>query len=301
MSTLVSVIVPNYNHAPYLKQRIDSILNQTYQDFELILLDDCSSDKSRDIIESYRTNPHVSQIIYNDTNSGTPFLQWDKGIRLAKGKWIWIAESDDWADKNFLETLMQVAKEHPECGILFSMARYMLNGELKWAPVCDNRTYLYSGEKFNSEHMLFGNQIYNVSMMIFRKALYEHVHPDSFIHMHLCGDWMCYTQLCKDTYVAHVNRLLSNYRVHDTNSSVEAEHEGRTFTEGLDVIDSLVQTYQIPAAHYSRYWGRELCKYQRKYAYSQSTMRTIMSRIWKTHPLMAMYYYIYKLRSLCRK
>ena len=72
MSTLVSVIVPNYNHAPYLKQRIDSILNQTYQDFELILLDDCSSDMSRDIIESYRTNPHVSQIDYNDINSGTP-------------------------------------------------------------------------------------------------------------------------------------------------------------------------------------------------------------------------------------
>ena len=66
----ISIIVPNYNHAPYLKQRIDSILNQTYQDFELILLDDCSSDKSRDIIESYRTNPHVTQIVYNDNNSG---------------------------------------------------------------------------------------------------------------------------------------------------------------------------------------------------------------------------------------
>ncbi len=47
----VSVIVPNYNHAPYLKQRLDSIFNQTFQDFEVIILDDCSTDQSRDIIE----------------------------------------------------------------------------------------------------------------------------------------------------------------------------------------------------------------------------------------------------------
>ncbi len=89
----ISVIVPNYNHARFLKRRIDSILNQTYQDFELILLDDCSSDDSCDILLSYKDNPHVSQIVFNDENSGTPFKQWDKGIRMAKGKWIWIAES----------------------------------------------------------------------------------------------------------------------------------------------------------------------------------------------------------------
>lgn len=298
---MVSVIVPNYNHAPYLKQRIDSILNQTYQDVELILLDDCSSDNSRDILESYRANPHVSKIVYNESNGGTPFLQWNKGIQLSNGEWIWIAESDDWADENFLETLMQVAKEHPECGVLFAKARYMLNGELKWAPECDGNTYLYNGDLFNREYMLYGNRIDNVSMMIFRKDLYEHVRPETFMHMHLCGDWMCYTQLCRRTYVAQINTLLSYYGHHATNSSNEAEHEGRTFVEGLDVIDSLVRSYHIPAIHYSRYWGRELCKYQRQYSYSKDTTQDIISRVWKTHPLMAMFYYVYKLRSLCRK
>ena len=57
----VSVIVPNYNHAPYLKQRIDSILGQTYQDFELILLDDCSTDGSREVLEQYRSDPLLAQ------------------------------------------------------------------------------------------------------------------------------------------------------------------------------------------------------------------------------------------------
>lgn len=57
MQPLVCVIVPNYNHAWYLRERIDSVLAQDYQDFEIILLDDCSTDGSRDIIKSYEGHP----------------------------------------------------------------------------------------------------------------------------------------------------------------------------------------------------------------------------------------------------
>src|SRR5690348_1753899 len=102
----VSVIIPNYNHAQYLNQRIDSVLKQTYSDFEVIILDDYSIDNSRDIIEQYRTNKKVSAIIYNEINSGNPFQQWDKGIQLAQGEYIWFAESDDWCELNLLETVM---------------------------------------------------------------------------------------------------------------------------------------------------------------------------------------------------
>ena len=80
----VSVIVPNYNHAIFLYRRLDSILRQTYSDFEIIILDDCSTDGSRNIIEQYRSNPKVSNIIYNETNSGTGFMQWVKGLRTAE-------------------------------------------------------------------------------------------------------------------------------------------------------------------------------------------------------------------------
>jgi glycosyltransferase involved in cell wall biosynthesis len=96
---LVSVIIPNYNHAAYLNERIDSVLNQTFRDFEVILLDDCSTDNSREIIESYRGHEKISQIEYNEVNSGSTFIQWKKGLDLAQGDWIWIAESDDVADE----------------------------------------------------------------------------------------------------------------------------------------------------------------------------------------------------------
>ena len=104
----VSVIVPNYNHAPYLQERFDSIFNQTFQDFEVIILDDCSSDNSKEIIEEYRNRPQVSHIVHNEKNSGYPFKQWAKGFGLAKGEYIWIAESDDWAELNFLENLVSI-------------------------------------------------------------------------------------------------------------------------------------------------------------------------------------------------
>ena len=97
----VSVIIPNYRHALYLKERIDSVLEQTYRDFEVIILDDCSPDDSREIIETYRTREKIAHIVYNERNSGSTFMQWQKGFDLAQGEYIWIAESDDFADPGF--------------------------------------------------------------------------------------------------------------------------------------------------------------------------------------------------------
>ncbi|MFM7682036.1 MAG: glycosyltransferase family 2 protein, partial [Bacteroidota bacterium] len=77
---LVSVIIPNYNHALYLKQRIDSVLQQTYPNFEVIILDDKSMDNSHEIIESYRNHPKVVHIEYKEINSGSTFKQWQKGL-----------------------------------------------------------------------------------------------------------------------------------------------------------------------------------------------------------------------------
>jgi glycosyltransferase involved in cell wall biosynthesis len=85
---LISVIVPNYNHEKYLKQRLESVFNQTYVNFEVILLDDFSTDSSTNILSEYAKNPKVSHCVFNETNSGNTFVQWNKGIALAKGDYI---------------------------------------------------------------------------------------------------------------------------------------------------------------------------------------------------------------------
>ena len=113
ISPKVSVVVPNYNHARFLPKRIDSILGQTFQDFELILLDDCSTDDSRSILSRYADDPRV-RIEFNAVNSGSTFKQWNKGVRLARGEYVWLAESDDYADERLLERLVSVLEAEPE-------------------------------------------------------------------------------------------------------------------------------------------------------------------------------------------
>ena len=75
----VSVIIPNYNHARYLRQRIQSVLDQTFQDFDLTYLDDASSDESNAIFVEFDRQPRI-KAIYNGCNSGSPFKQWNKGF-----------------------------------------------------------------------------------------------------------------------------------------------------------------------------------------------------------------------------
>lgn len=296
----VSVIVPNYNHATYLKQRIDSILNQSYQDFELILLDDCSTDDSRAVLNSYAENPHVSHVVFNETNSGSPFAQWQKGISLAKGEWIWIAESDDWADEHFLETMLIEAKAYPTVGLLYAKAQYMYpNGET-WCPQLSNQSLYHKGEDFLKQRLLFANVIYNVSMTIFRKTLVENIDFSKFNQMRLCGDWFFYTLLCEHTDVLEVDRLLSYYRVHDANSSYVAECEGLTFLEGLDILDHILTLNPMHEQEYCRQWGRQLAKYQKKYHYSTSVMNMILRRLRRNHKLTVLYYYMYRLKNSLR-
>ena len=105
---LISIIVPCYNHAQYLRQRLDSIYQQTYQNFEVILLDDASTDNSLEILSEYAKKYSMkTRIFTNDINTGSPFPQWKKGFDLAKGELYWIAESDDYCELNFLEEMLK--------------------------------------------------------------------------------------------------------------------------------------------------------------------------------------------------
>ena len=101
----VSVIIPNYNYAKYLKKRVKVIEKQTYPIYELIVLDDCSTDNSREVIDKLAKKYNI-KTIYNEENSGCVFKQWQKGIEAATGDLIWIAEADDQADKKFLEKMV---------------------------------------------------------------------------------------------------------------------------------------------------------------------------------------------------
>jgi glycosyltransferase involved in cell wall biosynthesis len=219
---MVSVIVPNYNHAPFLQQRLDSILNQTYQNFELIILDDCSSDNSRESIEKYRGHPKVSAIVYNDANSGTTFKQWNKGVALARGEWIWIAESDDAAEPDFLEQLLKQAQATPGAAIVFANS-FIIDDEGKkissyskemesWSPRWQ-QDYYNSGKDECISYFRFFTVILNVSSCIFKKNIFLQAGgcDESF---KLAGDWISYIKMLQFGDIAYLARPLNYSRRH---------------------------------------------------------------------------------------
>ena len=171
----VSVIVPNYNHQRYLHKRIESIIEQTFTDYEIILLDDCSKDESRQTLLAFQNNPHISHIILNTENSGSPFIQWEKGIKLAKGKYIWIAESDDYASPLFLEYTVNALEAHPKACLCYTGSHIIdaagspikLEGFDKWEE--DGLSYVFNNHEYIKSHLLHHNSIYNASMVLFKK------------------------------------------------------------------------------------------------------------------------------------
>ena len=304
---IVSVIVPNYNHGQYLRKRIDSILAQTFQDFELILLDDASTDDSRGIIESYRNDAHVTHIVYNENNGGTPFKQWDKGIELATGEWIWIAESDDFADKCFLETLIEKVQRYPEVGFAFS-ATYFVNedgkvtGKCRSADVAASPDHcVHESKAFIKERIFINNSIDNVSECIFKKSLYCSDKKSLYEWMRLCGDWFFYVLLSQQTDVLEVYKPLSYYRKHSYNTVISTEHQGKTFVEGIEIYKyikrNLLKATNEDYRDIAKYWLEN----KRVYSYTADTNNTVKRLFMKEFPLVVVYYYILSFKRFIKR
>lgn len=231
----VSVIIPNYNHAPYLKERIDSVLNQTFQDFEVLILDDKSTDNSREIIEQYRNHPKISHIIYNKVNSGSTFKQWNKGIELAKGEWIWIAESDDWCKRNFLRELMTLLSQDNSVAIAYCQSITLLpNNKLLIREQIEPEVKRIKKEDFLNNYLLKGNCIYNASMAIFNKSLFYKIKRKEYLNYKFCGDWIFWAELSKYGDVIRYSKLLNYFR-----KDGEIDVSSKVLKDGLNLIEDV--------------------------------------------------------------
>ena len=224
MNSLVSVVVPNFNHKLYLKQRLDCIFNQTYNNFEVILLDDSSTDGSQEIIKTYENHPKVSHVIYNTINSGSPFRQWQKGISLAKGQYIWIAESDDYCDSIFLEKLLNNIK--PDSGLCYAQSIDVgNNGEYisnrvdytkNFKPNIWKDNFNIKGSDLITNYLLTKNVIPNASAVIFKKELIDADYfNEELLSMKMCGDWFFWIQFVQNTNVTFINQSLNFFRYHN--------------------------------------------------------------------------------------
>ena len=240
----VSIIVPNYDHARFLRQRIDSVLQQTFQDFEVILLDDCSTDNSRSILSSYAGDPRV-KIEFNYANSGSPFKQWNKGVRLARGEYVWIAESDDYADPRLLERLVAVLDADAQVAFAYCRswrvsAKDQLDGFADFYlagidPVRWTADYCADGREECRNYFVRANSVPNASSVVFRKALYERVGgADESLRMR--GDWKLWASMALTGKVAYVAEPLNYFRFHDASVRSKSEQMKEDLVEHLQVV-----------------------------------------------------------------
>jgi len=254
---LVSVIVPNYNHAAFLEKRLETILAQTYQKFELIMLDDCSSDNSLEIMRRYEEqHPDRARLIPNEKNSGSGYRQWAKGLSLARGSLVWIAESDDWSDPHFLESLLPSLED--ESVMLAYVNSAFMDAEGKaaiWStheylndidPNLWSRPFQLTAHQLVAKGWATKNLVPNVS-----SALLRHPGRDSdlltgpWTQMKICGDWLFYLNLIKGGAVAYLPEMRNFYRVHEASTAKSTFVKDVYYREHEDVARFVVENFDV--------------------------------------------------------
>jgi O-antigen biosynthesis protein len=224
----VSVIVPNYNYCRYLSMRLRSIATQTRRPFEVIVIDDASCDGSAEWLAGNlaRVCPDA-ELAVNATNSGSVFRQWYNGCRRATGEFVWIAEADDLADREFLDTVLKAFSD-PDVVLSYCQSRQMApDGTI----LCgDYLEYVadVSPEKWRRDYVVEGideirtvlavkNTIPNVSAVVFRRrALIEALEAnlEELDRLRVAGDWLVYLDVLRQGKVAFAARALNSHRRH---------------------------------------------------------------------------------------
>ncbi|MBV6879087.1 glycosyltransferase [Epilithonimonas ginsengisoli] len=282
----VSVIIPNYNHADYLQQRIDSVLEQTFLDFEVIILDDCSSDHSMEVIEKYRDHPKISHIVYNKENSGSTFKQWKKGIDLAKGKWIWIAESDDYCKENFLENVLD-AIDNSDAVLGFSLSEEvdLNNKTIRKRPLSIEHNVAH-GKDYILSNLIYQNDIYNASMVLFNKEYIDQNIYKKLTNYKYAGDWLFFGDIIKKGCVIEVHEYLNYFRRHNNNVSNPSMKKGLSFLEGLEAVLELKKGFGIRKINFLKKWISKWKVFNDNFRFSAKTNLLIFIKIIKTvlHP-----------------
>jgi len=257
----VSIVVTNFNHERFLRRRLDSIYGQTYKNIEVLLLDDCSSDQSRLLLDFYAAaHPEITRTLYNDANSGGVFRQWAKGIQAATGDLVWIAESDDFCDEHFLDVLVHCFEDESvmlasaQCVFIKSdetplqdeFKRYV--SDLACAAQWEGA---YTATAHNEVINALGikNTIPNASGVVFRRPVdMALLSEDWWLSMRVAGDWVFYLHLIRGGKIAYAPTAINYFRRYE-GSTAESTYRKRVFYEEVGLASRTVAAlYNVPVS-----------------------------------------------------
>ena len=275
----VSVIVPNYNYAKYLKWRILSIAEQSYPIYELIILDDASSDDSKTMIkkmaaEASRINPEMKiKLIWNKVNSGKAISQWIKGVEAASGDYIWIAEADDVARRDFLFEMMRGFEKDEDVVLAYSesaiinkygiliMPNFRRSRDREGTGHFKN-SYIRAGRKEIEEIMAIRCTIPNVSAVVFKNTPELLRYLKQAEKFKQVGDWYLYAKLLESGKIFYSRKSFNLFRIHKESATnhgndhveeVEKMHE--YFKNSYDLEKSVLEWMDAELERIKRKYG----------------------------------------------
>jgi glycosyltransferase involved in cell wall biosynthesis len=256
----LSVIIPNYNHERFLPERIGSVLAQDFMDMDVIILDDLSTDNSLSVIERHTHDPRIS-VHPNSIRSGSPFLQWKKGLSLARSSYVWIAESDDSCTTNFIEHVFASFVKNDINISYCKTININENGE-RTTTTLDNYLKAAAGNKFETSYdkdgreevessMGFTCTIVNASAAIMRKSALERAIglADDF---KMCGDWIIYLDMLRSGGISYTVEASNFFRRHAGSVVSILEGSDIYFDERERIARYVVRNFYLPVKTTSR-------------------------------------------------
>lgn len=200
MAGLVSIIMPSYNTAEYISDSIKSIQAQTYPNWELIIVDDCSTDNSMEVIRSFN-DPRI-KLLQNDKNSGAAISR-NNALREAKGKWVAFLDSDDTWVPEKLEKQIRFMEEH-NYAFTFTDYRICLNGT--WLP------YINTGPDVVNKRKMYDYCYFSTITVMFER---ERIGLIQIANLRKNNDYAMWLQAIEKSNAYRLPECLSYYIKHD--------------------------------------------------------------------------------------
>ena len=167
----ISIITPAYNCEKYLPEAVKSVFSQTFEDWELLMIDDCSGDNTYRCMEKMAEKDKRIRIFQNKVNSGTAATR-NFGVRMAKGEWIAFLDSDDLWKADKLEKQMAMLTKHPDARLIFTGSGFM---DADGKPIAYT---LHVPERVNRSRLLRQNIISCSSVLIRKELMTEFPMPE---------------------------------------------------------------------------------------------------------------------------
>ncbi|WP_179334810.1 glycosyltransferase [Winogradskyella costae] len=169
MESKISIVVPVYNVEKFLNRCVDSLLNQSHRNLEIILINDASSDHSGEICDDYKYRHSNIIVIHRETSGGSASIARNTGLKIVSGKYVAFVDSDDWIHPNMIETLLKVLEDNntkvAECDIIETSDFYIkpLSEDI------DNRIVLE--DKMDALKRVINNQRFSVCVRLYEYNL----------------------------------------------------------------------------------------------------------------------------------